>query len=134
MAFEPIPVETEALASKAVEAAFRVHRAMGPGLLESVYELALAHELAQRGLSVERQVPISIQYQGVSLGEGFRADLIVAGKVLLELKSVEHLTALHRKQIQTYLRLTGLKLGLLLNFGAALMKDGIVRCVNALEE
>ena len=79
-------------------------------------------------------MPISIHYQGVPLGEGFRVDLIVAGKVLLELKSVEHLTALHRKQIQTYLRLTGLKLGLLLNFGAALMKDGIVRCVNSLEE
>ena len=117
-----------------VDGALTVHRALGSGLLESVYELALAHELAQRGLSVERQVPISIQYQGVSLGEGFRADLIVEGKVLLELKSVEHLTALHRKQIQTYLCLTGLKLGLLLNFGAALMKDGIVRCVNALED
>ena len=117
-----------------VDGALTVHRALGPGLLESVYELALAHELAQRGPSVERQVPIPIAYQGVVLGEGFRADLIVEGKVLLELKSVEHLTALHRKQIQTYLRLTGLKLGLLLNFGAALMKDGIVRCVNALEE
>ena len=116
------------------DGALTVHRALGPGLLESVNELALAHELAQRGLSVECQVPIPIEYQGVVLGEGFRADLIVEGKVLLELKSVEHLTALHRKQIQTYLRLTGLKLGLLLNFGAALMKDGIIRCVNALEE
>ncbi len=77
---------------------------------------------------------IPIEYQGVPLGEGFRADLIVEGKVLLELKSVEHLTALHRKQIQTYLRLTGLELGLLLNFGAALMKDAIVRCVNGREE
>ena len=99
-----------------VDSALRVHRGLGPGLLESVYELALAHELAQRGLSVERQVPIPIEYQGVVLGEGFRADLIVegprvSGRVLLELKSVEHLTALHRKQIQTYLRLSGLKLG-----------------------
>ncbi len=117
-----------------VDGALTVHRALGPGLLESVYELALAHELAQRGLGVERQVSIPIEYQGVPLGEGFRADLIVEGKVLLELKSVEHLTALHRKQIQTYLRLTDLELGLLLNFGAALMKDGIVRCVNGLEE
>jgi len=117
-----------------VDGALTVHRALGPGLLESVYELALAYELAQRGLNVERQVPIPIDYQGVPLGEGFRADLIVEGNVLLELKSVEHLTPLHRKQIQTYLRLTGLKLGLLLNFGATLMKDGIVRCVNALED
>jgi len=117
-----------------VDGALTVHRALGPGLLESVYELTLAYELAQRGLSVERQVPIPIEYQGVPLGEGFRADLIVDGKVLLEPKSVEHLTPLHRKQIQTYLRLTGLKLGLLLNFGAALMKDGIVRCVNELDE
>jgi len=77
-------------------------------------------------------VPIPIEYQGVPLGEGFDADLIVEGKVLLELKSVEHLTPLHRKQIQTYLRLTGLKLGLLLNFGAALVKNGIVRCANGL--
>lgn len=117
-----------------VDAALTVHRGLGPGLLESVYELALAHELTQRGLSVDRQVPIPINYCGVQLGEGFRADLIVERKVLLELKSVEHLTALHRKQIQTYLRLTGLGLGLLLNFGAALMKDGIRRCVNGLEE
>ena len=79
-------------------------------------------------------MPIAINYCGVQLGEGFRADLIVERKVLLELKSVEHLTALHQKQIQTYLRLTGLGLGLLLNFGAALMKDGIRRCVNGLEE
>ena len=117
-----------------VDGALTVHRALAPGLLESLYELTLAYELAQRGLSVERQVPIPIEYQGVPLGEGFRADLSVDGKVLLEPKSVEHLTPLHRKQIQTYLRLTGLKLGLLLNYGAALMKDGIVRCVNELDE
>lgn len=122
------------ISSVVVDGALTVHRALGPGLLESVYELALAHELAQRGLSVERQVPIPIEYRGVLLGEGFRADLIVEGKVLIELKSVEHLTALHRKQIQTYLRLTDLKLGLLLNFGAVLMKNGIVRCVNGLAE
>jgi GxxExxY protein len=117
-----------------IDGALTVHRALGPGLLESVCELALAHELEQRGLRVERQVPILVEYQGVALGEGFRADIIVEGKLLLELKSVEHLTALHRKQIQTYLRLSGLKLGLLLNFGAMLMKNGIVRCVNGLEE
>jgi GxxExxY protein len=117
-----------------VDAALTVHRVLGPGLLESVYELALAHELSQRGLTAARQVPIRIEYRGVYLGEGFRADIIVEGKVLLELKSVEHLTPVHRKQVQTYLRLTGLALGLLLNFGAPLMKDGIVRCVNGLQE
>lgn len=117
-----------------VDAALTVHRVLGPGLLESVYELALAHELSQRGLRAARQVPIPIRYRGVSLGECFRADIIVDSKVLLELKSVEHLTPVHRKQIQTYLRLTGLELGLLLNFGAPLMKDGSVRCVNGLQE
>lgn len=117
-----------------VDAAVCIHRALGPGLFESVYETILAHELEKRGLSVQRQVPISIDYDGLRFEEGFRADLVVEGKVLLELKSVETLTASHRKQIQTYLRLTGLRLGLLLNFGAALIKDGIIRAVNGLEE
>jgi GxxExxY protein len=117
-----------------VDAAIAVHRALGPGLLESVYELILAHELRRRGLSVERQVPIAIEYDGIKFDEGFRADIIVEGRVVLELKSIEQTTAAHRKQIQTYLRLTGLKLGLLLNFGEALMKDGITRAVNGLEE
>ena len=117
-----------------VDAAIHVHRALGVGLYESVYEAVLAHELEKRGLKVERQVPISIEYDGLKFDEGFRADLIVEGKVVIELKSVESLSATHRKQIQTYLRLTGLKLGLLLNFGAALMKDGIVRAVNGLKE
>lgn len=117
-----------------VDAAIQVHRSLGPGLFESVYEVVLAHELEKRGLNVQRQVPIAIEYDGVQFDEGFRADIIVEGKVILELKSVESLGASHRKQIQTYLRLTGLKLGFLLNFGAALMKDGIVRAVNGLEE
>ena len=117
-----------------VDAAIQVHRALGPGLFESVYEVVLAHELCKRGLNVERQVQIPIEYDGLQFNEGFRADIIVEGKVILELKSVEALSASHRKQIQTYLRLTGLKLGFLLNFGAALMKDGIVRAVNGLEE
>jgi len=122
------------ISKEVVDAAIQVHRTLGPGLLESVYELVLEHELAKRGLRVERQVKISIEYDGLQFDEGFRADMIVNGKVVLELKSVEMLTSSHRKQIQTYLRLTGLKLGLLLNFGAALMKDGIVRAVNGLEE
>lgn len=117
-----------------VTSAIELHRELGPGLLETVYETVLAHELARQGLQVERQAPISICYKGIRFQEAFRADLVVAGKVILELKSVEQLSKAHRKQIQTYLRLTGLKLGYLFNFGAALMKDGIVRAVNGLDE
>ena len=117
-----------------IEAAIDVHRSLGPGLLETVYETVLAHELTARGLSVQRQVPVPFEYKGIRFDEGFRADLVVNGAVILELKSVETISAAHRKQIQTYLRLTGAKLGYLLNFGAALMKDGIVRAVNGLEE
>jgi len=104
-----------------VDAAIAVHRALGPGLLETVYEVALAYELQQRGLQVDRQVPMPIRYRSISFDEGFRADIIIDGKVILELKSVERTTAAHKKQIQTYLRLTGCKLGFLLNFGEALM-------------
>ena len=122
------------ISKEIVDATIHVHRTLGPGLLESVYEMVLEHELTKRGLRVERQVKIPIEYDDLQFDEGFRADMIVNGKVVLELKSVEALTSSHRKQIQTYLRLTQLKLGLLLNFGAALMKDGIVRAVNGLEE
>ena len=117
-----------------IDSAIVVHRALGPGLLESVYEIVFAHELKKRGLSVERQVPIPIKYDGLQFDEGFRADIIVERKVILELKSVNDITLAHKKQIQTYLRLTDCKLGFLLNFGAALMKNGIVRTVNNLEE
>ena len=117
-----------------LSAAIEVHRELGPGLLESVYEVVLARELTSRRLAVERQVPVPIVYKGLRFEEGFRADLIVEGKVLLELKSVERVTPAHKKQVQTYLRLTGWKLGYLLNFGEAVLKDGITRCVNRLEE
>ena len=117
-----------------IDSAILVHRALGPGLLESVYEIVFAHELKKRGLSVERQVPIPIKYDGLQFDEGFRADIIVERKVILELKSVTDITLAHKKQIQTYLRLTDCKLGFLLNFGAALMKNGIVPTVNNLEE
>ena len=117
-----------------IESAIEVHRQLGPGLLETVYDTALAYELTQRGLSVERQVPIAIEYKGIRFDIGFRADLMVNGMVIVELKSVETLSPAHRKQIQTYLKLAPAKLGYLLNFGAALMKDGIVRAVNGLEE
>lgn len=117
-----------------VDAAVAVHRELGPGLLETVYEVVLVHELESRGLSCERQVPVRIRYREVTFDEAFRADVIISDLVILELKSVRELTNVHRKQLQTYLRLTGLKLGFLLNFGAALMKDGIVRAVNGLPE
>lgn len=117
-----------------IDAAICVHRELGPGLLESVYEVALAYELSERGLAVQRQVPVPIRYKGLEFEEGFRADLIVADKVILELKSVQQLTNVFRKQLQTYLKLSGRKLGYLLNFGESLLKDGIVRAVNGLEE
>ena len=117
-----------------VNAAIVVHRQLGPGLLESVYEIVLAYELQQRGLGVNRQMPIPIRYQDMTFDEAFRADLLVAEKVIVELKSVEQVSEAHKKQVQTYLRLTGCKLGFLLNFGEALMKRGITRVVNGLED
>jgi|SRR3990172_10387530 len=117
-----------------VDSALTVHRELGPGLLETVYEVTLAHELKQRGLNVQRQVPVPIKYRGVVFDEAFRADLIVDEKVIVELKSVERVSEAHKKQVQTYLRLKGCKLGFLLNFGEALMKRGITRVVNGLED
>jgi GxxExxY protein len=113
-----------------VDYAVSLHKETGPGLYETVYEVVLAHDLQARGLRAERQVPVPIELRGIRFDEGFRADIIVEGKVLLELKSVEKVTKAHHKQVLTYLRLTGLKLGYLLNFGEALMKDGITRIVN----
>jgi len=113
-----------------VDCAVRLHKELGPGLLESVYEVLLANELQQRGLKVERQVPIPIVFHGIQFQEGFRADLVVEGKVIVELKSVEAATRAHKKQVLTYLRLSEMKLGYLLNFGEALMKDGISRILN----
>ncbi len=115
-----------------VDAAVQVHRELGPGLLESVYEAVLAHELSERGLRVERQVPVAFEWRGMRFNEGFRADIIVDGCVLLELKSVERLHNAHRKQVLTYLRLTGMKLGYLINFGEALIRNGITRTVHQL--
>jgi len=120
------------IAKEIVDAAFKIHLTLGPGLLESVYEAVLAYELKQRGLSVVRQQAIPVIYGEIRLEEGFRADLIVEGKVIVELKSVETIAPVHKKQVLTYLRLTNLKLGLLINFGEALIKDGITRVVNGL--
>ena len=115
-----------------VDAAYKVHNELGPGLLESVYEIVLAHELSKRGLKVERQVPIPIEYDGLKFQEGFRADIIVDKKIIIELKSVETIQRVHRKQLLTYLRLADKKLGLLINFGTDLFKNGISRIVNGL--
>ena len=122
------------IAKVIVDSAIAVHRELGPGLLETVYEVVLAYELRQRGLSVERQVPIPIRYKDMTFEEAFRADFVVQEKVIVELKSVEQVSQAHKKQVQTYLRLTGCKLGFLLNFGEALMKHGITRVVNRLED
>lgn len=115
-----------------VDCAFTIHRGMGPGLFESVYEEVLTYELKNQGLAVERQKTIDIEWDGVKLGAGFKADIVVNGKVILELKAVEKIHPVHQKQLQTYLKLTGLKLGLLINFNERLIKDGIQRIVNGL--
>lgn len=125
---------TEEQVGKAVlDAAFKVHTTLGPGLLESVYEAAMAVELRKQGLRVERQVPIPVSYEGERLEVGFRADLIVEGKVLVELKSVEAVTPLFKKITTNYLKLTSLKLGFLINFNELHLKEGITRVVNRLE-
>ena len=122
------------IAKEVVDAAVKIHTKLGPGLLESVYEAVLTRELERRGLRVERQVPIPIEYEGLKFDEGFRADIIVEGKVILELKSVEQLAKVHYKQLSTYLKLADKRLGLLLNFGADLMKEGIKRIANGMDD
>ncbi|MDD3441069.1 MAG: GxxExxY protein [Kiritimatiellae bacterium] len=118
----------------AVDSAVQIHRELGPGLLETVYEIVLAKELERRGLKIKRQVSVSIVYRDIRFDEGFRADILVEDKVILELKSLDQIAKVHSKQVLTYLRLTGLRLGFLLNFGSPLMKDGISRVVNGLPE
>lgn len=129
-----INVEREEIVGKAIlDAAFKVHSALGPGLLESVYEAALARELVKRGHRVERQKPIQAIYDGEVLDVAFRADLIVDALVLVELKSVESLTGVFKKTTTTYLRLIPLRLGFLINFNETMLKSGIVRITNGLE-
>jgi GxxExxY protein len=123
--------ENEA-ATKILDACFTLHRVLGPGLLESVYEKAVAHELSTRQISLRRQVEIPVNFKGKDLGIGFRADMIVCELVVIELKSVETILPVHKKQLLNYLRLTGLRLGLLVNFNVPLLRDGITRIVNGL--
>jgi iron complex transport system substrate-binding protein len=115
-----------------VDESIRIHRARGPGLLESVYEIILASVLERRGFHVERQRPIRFSHDGVEFVHAFRADLVVDERVIVEVKSIERIAAVHPKSLLIYLRLTNLHVGLLLNFGAPIMKDGIKRVVNDL--
>jgi len=122
------------IAKVIVDASFKIHTTLGPGLLESVYEKVLLYKIEKRGLNVNNQRPIPVVYENVKLEIGFRADLIVEEKVIVEIKSVENLLPVHKKQLLTYLRLTDKRLGLLINFGSALIKDGIKRIVNGLDD
>jgi len=123
-----------AIAKEIVDAAFRVHTRLGPGLLESVYDTVVAYELGRRGLRVARQQPIPVVYDEIRIDTGFRADLVVEDKVIVEVKSVANLAPVHKKQLLTYLRLADKRLGLLINFHVALIKAGISRVVNGLED
>ena len=124
--------ELNKISGAVLDAAIKVHRVLGPGLLESVYERALGRELKLRGFTSRNQVPISFAYEGEVFDEGFRADLIVNDSIIVEIKSVESLKDVHKKQLLTYLRLSERKIGLLINFNEVLLKDGFVRIVNDL--
>ena len=123
-----------AVAKQIVDVAYRMHTVLGPGLFESVYEAVLASELQKRGLCLARQQPIPVVYEGTRFEMGFRADLVVEDKVIVEIKSIAEIAALHKKQLLTYLRLADKRLGLLINFNVAMIKDGITRIANGLEE
>ena len=124
--------ELDDITGAVVDAALRIHKELGPGLLESVYEAVLARALERRGFRVERQKLIRFEYDGMVFDEGFRTDLLVDGRVVVELKSVEKLAPVHGKQVLTYLRLMNLPVGLLINFGAATLKEGLQRIINNL--
>jgi GxxExxY protein len=127
-------VELDRLARIAVDCGFRLHKEVGPGLLESVYELLLSVELAEQGIAVRRQVSVPIRHKGIVIENAFKADLLVENRLLIELKSVERNAPVHGKQLLTYLRLMGLPLGLLMNFGMATFKDGLQRVANNFED
>jgi GxxExxY protein len=120
------------LATLVVDRCYQIHKALGPGLFESVYEEVLSYELTEAGLYFTRQTLIPVYYKNLILKLGFRADLVVEEKVIIELKSIEGIASVYKKQLLTYLKLTGLKLGLLINFNESLIKDGITRIVNNL--
>ena len=122
------------IAKIAVEAAYQIHKHFGPGLYESVYEVCLAHELRKRGLRVERQVAVGLQYDSIKFDEAFCADIIIEGKVILEIKAIEEIRRIHKKQLLTYLRLTNMRLGLVINFDSEYIRDGLARVANGLRE
>jgi GxxExxY protein len=127
--YEQIPWETEALARIAVDISLKVHRTLGPGLLESVYEACLEYEFKNRGIDVKRQVTLPVVYEGITLDAGLKIDLILNDCVIIELKSVEKMLPVFEAQLLTYLKLTGIRLGLLINFNVPVIKDGIKRIV-----
>jgi GxxExxY protein len=120
------------IASIVIDQALYIHRKLGPGLLESAYESVLSYELLKAGLGVERQVVIPLVWERLTIDTAFRADLILDSKVIVEVKSIERMAPVHKKQLLTYLRLADMKLGILLNFSGALMKDGIERVINGI--
>ncbi len=119
-----------AISEKVIGAAIAVHRALGPGLLESAYEACLAYELSERGMSVERQKALPVEYKGINIDCGYRLDLLVEENIIVELKSVERLDRIHHAQILSYLKLSGYRIGLLINFNTKMLKNGIKRFVN----
>lgn len=120
------------IAAKIVNTCFHIHNNLGPGLYEAVYEEILTYELERSGLKVERQKPVGVNWKNIKIDKAFKADLVIEGKVIIELKSVEALLPVHKKQVITYLKLTDLKLGLLINFNVELIKNGVLRIVNRL--
>jgi GxxExxY protein len=126
------PEALNEIARQAVDSAIGVHSAPGPGLLESTYQACLTHELRKRGLELKTQVGLPVVYDGVKLELGYRIDILIAGSVILEIKAIDGIAPIHRAQLLSYLRLSGCRLGLLMNFNVPLMKDGIVRMVNGL--
>ena len=122
------------ISGEIVDAAFKVHSQLGPGLLESVYERVLAYELRKRGFTVETQQIVSIRYDGIDFDEGFRLDLLVNDAVIVEVKSIDEIADIHKKQLLTYLKLRDKRLGLLINFNVELIKQGITRIANGLQE
>ncbi len=123
-------MDIETLARESVDCAFHIHRELGPGLLESVYETVMARAMEKRGFRVERQKPISFTFEDITFDDAFRPDLLIEGTLLIELKSAERMAPVYSKQVLTYLRLMKLPLGLLINFGAPTFKEGIMRIVN----
>ena len=127
--FQPIPPRTEEVAKYILDASFKVHTTLGPGLLESVYETCLAYELKRMGLKFESQIALPIVYNGMTVASGLRLDLFVEKCVIIEIKAIEIISAIHKAQLLTYLKLSGIRLGLLINFNVIHLRDGIIRLV-----